>query len=181
MNTLEENYLEIEDSETPLASKSVILVCSVLASPLTAGIIYMSNLYRTKQSGKILGTLILISISELFVQMPFMGFEWAFPNPLINLILKGVTGVFMISWLWSRHFPKESVQKLEMKWLAVTVLLYYTVCYLWSLLIENNVVSSFSVLKYLNFYMSYYGRFEAISIVLLVAFFYRSVKWVSSK
>jgi len=52
---------------------------------------------------------------------------------------------------------------------------------LWSLLIENNVVSSFSVLKYLNFYMSYYGRFEAISIVLLVAFFYRSVKWVSSK
>jgi hypothetical protein len=181
MKTLVENYLEAELSNQPLAVKGVILICSLLTSPLVAGMIYASNLYRTNQSQKIVGKLVLIAISEFFLQMPFMGFEWSFPDPLLNLFLKGVTGIFIISWLWDRHFPKESLQVFEMKWLAIMILFYYTFGYLWGLLLENDVGSSFFILKCINFCMFYYGRCHAIFLVMLVIFLYRLVKRVIKK
>ncbi len=173
MKTLEENYLESELSAQPLASKAIILICCLLTSPLTAAIIYASNLYRTNQAGRIVGTLILICLAEFFVQMPFMGFECDFPYPILNLFLKGVTGVFMISWLWSRHFPKESVQRFELRWLVIVFVIYCLIHFLLNILLQCIVSSS---LLPNNSYISYHGRFEIIVLVITIKFMCQVVK-----
>jgi|GEM_PF-2327493 len=168
------------ESRVQLISKQTILICSFVTSPVMAGFLYASNLLRTGQKTKIFGSLILICISDVFVQATFMnvGRFFHIPSYILAFPLNLITGLFIISPLWKQHFSKdEYLLKPELKWLISAVILFYgaITCYLVLFLNSQKPWSGF-VPNFWNFMSSYSViilKFGLVTLSLIIAFFIR--------
>lgn len=151
-----------EEDRTFFFSKLSIIITSIILSPYFGAILYSCNLYFTKQSNKIFGSILSIYLLYFIVIVGLLGFE--FNRDIINpifVIAKLAVILFICGPLWHRHFEGVKFQT-RFPWVIFTsmFLIYYMNIYYEYLIYTNYDLYTTPPL--------YFIRFNLFSITVIV-------------
>lgn len=156
-----------EEDRTFFFSKLSIIITSIILSPYFGAILYSCNLYFTKQSNKILGTFLTISLIYFFVIVGLIGFYILQVNyiSLEFLIAKIALILFICGPLWTKHFEKVKYQT-RFPWVIFTAMfLIYCMNIYYEYLIDTN----YDLYTTPPLYFIRFNLFSITAIVLLAS------------